>query len=310
MKRTLSVARFPLPEKDKLVAMGDGQWELNNALKGSLPPVDELLAEFDSGKVPRSETWHTLIIALYAYYNSLNDMQALYEQIIEQFGSIQELADTIRQQYDQVELWYGQVDGWQQQVSQDAQLTSQYRNDANQSALTAADSENNASISEVKAAESLAQASLQADLAKQAVEQAKQEAERAKAIVDGFNPADNLPAQPISLCINYLAPLTEPVLFTRMLMPERSVFPAGVPGSSAFCQTPPEQDYFIAFYHQDTLAGKVVFLAGVTVGQFNWASNVVYEANDTFRAESQPEPDATLSGLSIVLHGYRSADNG
>ena len=265
-------------------------------MSDALPPLNELMKEFNSGRVPRSHTWQVLITGLYAYHNSLDDMQSLYEQIIEQFGSIKELSDTINEQHDQIESWYGQVDDWQKQVSHHAQLTSQFCNDASQSALTASDSESNANLSKVEAAESMKQATLQAD--------------RAKSIVDGFNPADTLPDQPISICINYLAPMTEPVLFTRMLMPERSVFPVGVPGSSAFCQTPPEQDFFIAFYHKDVLAGKVIFLAGTTKGQFDWSTEVVYDANDTFWAESQPEPDATLSGLSIVLHGYRSAENG
>ena len=111
-----------------------------------LPPIDELLAEFDSGKVPRSEVWHTLITGLYSNFDSVNEIENWYNTVLELTAVNQQLATDIKLQHDQIEIWYGQIDTWQQQVSQNTTLTEQYKDDAKASATAASHSENAAEI--------------------------------------------------------------------------------------------------------------------------------------------------------------------
>ena len=99
-----------------------------------LPPIDELLAEFDSGKVPRSEVWHTLIIGLYFNFDSVNEIENWYNTVLDLTSVNQQLASDIKQQHDQIEIWYGQIDTCQQQVSQNTTLAEQYKDDAQGSA--------------------------------------------------------------------------------------------------------------------------------------------------------------------------------
>ena len=106
-----------------------------------LPPKDELLAEFDSGQIPRSKTWHTLITGLYLNFEQVSEIKNWYEQIQDLNEHNQNLANIIKTQYDQIEIWYGDVDRWQQQVSQNTQLTEQYKTEAHNSKLAAAESE-------------------------------------------------------------------------------------------------------------------------------------------------------------------------
>ncbi len=86
-------------------------------MSDALPPLEELLAEFDSGKIPRSDTWQTLITGLYFNTDNVNEIEGWYNTVQELTNFNQTLGQTIKIQHDQIEIWYGQVDSWQQQVS-------------------------------------------------------------------------------------------------------------------------------------------------------------------------------------------------
>ena len=99
-----------------------------------LPPLADMLAKFDSGKVPRSETWHLLISGLYLNNDKVNEIENWYNTILDLTSVNQQLASDIKLQHDQIEIWYGQIDTWQQQVSQNTTLAEQYKDDAQGSA--------------------------------------------------------------------------------------------------------------------------------------------------------------------------------
>ena len=94
-------------------------------MSDKLPPIEELLTEFDSGKVPRSQTWHTLITGLYFNFDSVNEIEGWYNTVQELTGHNQELANTISDNHQQIEVWYGQIDSWQQQVDANKVSSSQ-----------------------------------------------------------------------------------------------------------------------------------------------------------------------------------------
>ena len=121
-----------------------------------LPPIDELLAEFDNGKIPRSETWHTLITGLYFNFDSVNEIENWYNTVLELTSINQQLANDIKLQHDQIEIWYGQIDTWQQQVA------------------------NNKNEVDSKTAEALASS----EAAAQSAKKAEEEADKATATVD------------------------------------------------------------------------------------------------------------------------------
>lgn len=128
-------------------------------MSDTLPPLDELLAEFDSGKVPRSDTWQTLITGLYLNTDNVNEIEGWYNTVQELTNFNQTLGQTIKTQHDQIEIWYGQVDSWQQQVSLNEANASQSASAAAASQLAAEQSEINAGISASAAAQSATEAS-------------------------------------------------------------------------------------------------------------------------------------------------------
>lgn len=74
-----------------------------------LPLKDELLAEFDSGKVPRSETWHTLITGLYYNFDQVNKIETWYQNIQDLTILNQKIQEEIEKDFAAIEVIYGQV---------------------------------------------------------------------------------------------------------------------------------------------------------------------------------------------------------
>ena len=102
-----------------------------------LPPMKELLAEFDGGKVPRSDTWHTLITGLYFNFDSVSEIEGWYNTVQELTGFNQDLANKIQLNHDQIEIWYGQVDTWQKQVATNKLASENFANTATHQASLA-----------------------------------------------------------------------------------------------------------------------------------------------------------------------------
>lgn len=104
-----------------------------------LPPLADMLAEFDSGKVPRSKTWHLLISGLYLNNDKVNEIENWYNTVSQLTSVNQELADTISANHNQIEIWYGQVNIWQQQVELNTASSAQSATTATNQATLAKD---------------------------------------------------------------------------------------------------------------------------------------------------------------------------
>ncbi len=109
-----------------------------------LPPLDEMLAEFESGSIPRSETWQALITGLYLNVEQVAEIEKWYQDINTIYGQIIKIENNIQGSYDQIQLWYGQVDAWQQQVADDKVAAASSAVNAASSASAALASENKA----------------------------------------------------------------------------------------------------------------------------------------------------------------------
>ena len=89
----------------------------------TLPPVEDVLAEFASGKVPRAQTWQILINGLYVNTEQVNNIESWHSSTSEMFTQILETKTDIETRYGQIEIWHGDIDAWQQAVSQNAAIT-------------------------------------------------------------------------------------------------------------------------------------------------------------------------------------------
>ena len=114
-----------------------------------LPPIQELLDEFDGGKVPRSQVWHTLITGLYLNFDNVNEIEGWYNTVQELTAHNQLLAGTVKLQHDQVKIWHGEVDTWQQQVNKNTTLSEQYRDEVKVSETNTANSALASAVSEI-----------------------------------------------------------------------------------------------------------------------------------------------------------------
>ena len=117
----------------------------------TLPPVEDVLAEFASGKVPRAQTWQILINGLYANTEQVNNIESWHSSTAEMFTQILETKTEIETRYGQIEIWHGDIDAWQQAVSQNAAITEANKTasetlkaDTEAAASAAAQSERNA----------------------------------------------------------------------------------------------------------------------------------------------------------------------
>ena len=119
-----------------------------------LPPLEEMLLEFDGGSIPRSETWQILITGLYLNNEQVAQIEQWYEEINTIYGQILEIQGDITTRYGQIEIWHGEVDTWQQQVSDHKDAAQASETAAKASEEAAATSESNASDSEEAAASS------------------------------------------------------------------------------------------------------------------------------------------------------------
>ncbi len=278
MKRTLPAARLPLPATEQPLRgpafSGNGQRATGSAIqKDLLPPKDQMMAEFDSGQVPRSETWHTLITGLYLNFDGVNGMAAMYKDMETLTKHNQKLVDQVKGLKGNIEILYGQMDTWQQagEASADTARKSQIQ-------------------------------------AKAEADRSHEEANRAKAIVDNFKPekmVDKLIWQPLSICINYATAVQGNFIFFQSQLPLKSIFPAGVPHSSALCTTAPATIYKMNFLKNDKLVGWVSFQPGKTTGVFNWENEVIFMPGDLLKVQSQMTNEDAISGMSILLHGSR-----
>ena len=111
--------------------------------------------------------------------------------------------------------------------------------------------------------------------------------------------------QPMSVCINYSTPVRGNHVFARMGMPVEARFPAGVPGSSAYCTTAPEKIFVVNFTRNAELLGWLSFLPGSLEGQYSWVNDVVLAPGDILKIQAQIGDENEISGLSFVLHGFR-----
>lgn len=109
-----------------------------------LPPLEDMLAEFESGSIPRSETWQALITGLYLNVEQVAEIEKWYEDINTIYGQIIEIEKEMQESYGQIQLWYGQVDVWQQQVAVDKVAAASSAVNAASSAGAALASENKA----------------------------------------------------------------------------------------------------------------------------------------------------------------------
>ena len=76
----------------------------------SLPPIEEILQEFEGGNIPRSETWQSLITGLYYNVDQVNEIERWHESTKYYYEQNVEIQLDINQKH-------GQVQQWQQEVS-------------------------------------------------------------------------------------------------------------------------------------------------------------------------------------------------
>lgn len=91
-----------------------------------------------------------------------------------------------------------------------------------------------------------------------------------------------------------------------IVAPTRLVFPAGLPGSVAYCDTAPTDEAVITFQSKTdagawTDAFVLTIASGETEGAFTLAADVTIEATDRLRAVMPDDSDATLDGLTVVI---------
>ena len=117
----------------------------------TLPPVEDVLAEFASGKVPRAQTWQILINGLYVNTEQVNNIESWHSSTAEMFTQILATKTEIETRYGQIEIWHGDIDAWQQAVSQNTAITEAnktasetLKDDTEAAASAAAQSERNA----------------------------------------------------------------------------------------------------------------------------------------------------------------------
>ena len=126
--------------------------------QNQLPPEEELLEEFKSGSIPRSETWQTLIHGLYLNNEQVAEIEEWYNTILVLSEQNETIHAEIQVRYEQIEIWHGNVDLWQQQVSAEKDIAVNSAASAKASEQAAAGSENRAKASETAAADSASKA--------------------------------------------------------------------------------------------------------------------------------------------------------
>lgn len=115
--------------------------------------------------------------------------------------------------------------------------------------------------------------------------------------------------QPMSICVNYATPVDGEYVYANMKMPVESHLPAGLPKSSALAITGPNAIYVINFYKNDALIGFVSWQPNQTEGVFSFQNDVTFNPGDVLKIQSQIAPEDQISGIGLVLHGWRKVAN-
>ncbi|PJE79667.1 hypothetical protein CI610_01381 [invertebrate metagenome] len=92
----------------------------------ALPPLNQMLDEFESGRIPKSHIWKTLISGLYGNYDLVKDIRLWYSVIQAEAENSKTINIRVNDKYNQINIW-------QQQVNQQKSQTASYVESCQQS---------------------------------------------------------------------------------------------------------------------------------------------------------------------------------